>query len=196
MSQACPLSPLLFAIAMELMAPCATTVRALRGLTMRETAFHDTEENLMGARDLLEEFGRLSGLGVNWQKSKLFPLARREQLTIEQRKPRCLTYLWVKIYHNRVNLLEDNVGCVIGTPRSFMNFWGALPLSVMGRIALLKTVALPRFLDIFTTLSRWIPGAQFRELKTLSRVYLGIRASESGIGHHAAPDSETRPRSL
>ncbi|KAJ1090709.1 hypothetical protein NDU88_003838, partial [Pleurodeles waltl] len=94
--QGCPLSPLLFALAME---PLAARVRAKTedwGVVRNGTShvislyaddaliyIRSAEEVLPPVMSLLCEFGEISGLIVNWGKSCIFPLvgwspARRE----------------------------------------------------------------------------------------------------------------------
>lgn len=82
----CPLSPLLLALAME---PLAITIRALariqgfqRASGVEKIALYadvvlflgDTQESLVAAMDIITDFGRISGVNINWDKSMLLPV--------------------------------------------------------------------------------------------------------------------------
>ena len=182
--QGCPLSPLLFAIAIEPLASWARLESSYKGIKVAEIEHRialyaddllmflaDTAVDLPRAEKLLENFGRLSGLKVSWSKTCLFPMTTAgrapESLQRLQWEPSCLQYLGVKIYHEKTDVLSGNISRAIRGLRSSVMFWNTLPLSVAGRIAIIKIIALPRLLYFFSTLPIWIPGAIFRELDSL-----------------------------
>lgn len=113
----------------------------------------------------------------------------------------CITYLGTRIYYTQANLLEGNVARAIRGLKRCIEFWGTLPLSVAGRVALLKMIALPRLLYYFRTLPIWSPVSVFKQLRSIivgflwasgrRRVALNIMMrprSEGGLG---VPDFET-----
>lgn len=85
--------------------------------------------------------------------------------------------------------------------KSNLEFWGTLPLSVAGRVALLKMVTLPRLLYYFRTLPVWIPASIFKQLQSMitgflwaagrRRVALKILIRPKSEGGLAVPDLET-----
>ena len=77
--------------------------------------------------------------------------------------------------HDPVDRLEGNMGAVVRALRSSIAFWESLPLSVAGRIALLKMVTLPRLFHFFGALPMWIPGNIFRELESEHCIHMGNR---------------------
>ena len=85
--QGCPLSPLLFALAMEPLAIMARTRADIRGFRRQmgedrialfadDVLFFlgDVETSLDRVMKMVGEFGQFSGLTINWEKSTLLPL--------------------------------------------------------------------------------------------------------------------------
>ena len=64
------------------------------------------------------------------------------------------------------------MGAAVRALRSSIAFWETILLSVAGRIALLKMVALPQLLYFFGTLPLWIPRAIFRELDSIYTAFI------------------------
>lgn len=215
--QGCLLSPLLFALAMEPLASHARSGARYLGLALRGEGQYislyaddlvlflsDMGEALEGARSLLRDFGRLSGLRVNWRKTSLFPITPREYAPVQVEdirwEPHCLPYLGTNIYHSPANLLEGNVSRAFRALKGSFGFWQTLPLSVADRVALLKMVALPRLLYFFLTLPIWIPGPVFQQLRTMTtgfvwgsgrrRVAMAIMMRPRADGGLAVPNFE------
>lgn len=106
-----------------------------------------------------------------------------------RREPRCLPYLGTNIYHSPADLVEGNIGRALRGLKGSLAFWSTLRLTVAGRIALLKMVALPRLLYYFRTLPIWLTGSTFRQLRSLVGVFLW------GTGRlQVALDTMMRPR--
>ena len=87
--QGCPLSPLLFALAMEPLAAVMRSKGGRRGIPLRDGShaislytddlllyLRDGEEHLESMLEDMQVFGRLSGLKLNAGKSFLFPIAK------------------------------------------------------------------------------------------------------------------------
>lgn len=203
--QGCPLSLLLFALAMEPLAAQARSGRAYRGIDIHGQVHYralyaddlllflaDAESELRGANRLLHAFSKVAGLKVNWSKSCLFPARRgRVGLQISEGvtwEDRCLPYLGTQIYHSQEDILEGNIGKAIRGAKSNFEFWGSLPLSVAGRVALLKMITLPRLLYYFRTLSVWIPTKFFKQLRSMISAFIW------GTGRRVALSTLMRPR--
>ncbi|XP_069059669.1 zinc finger protein Xfin-like [Pleurodeles waltl] len=164
--QGCPLSLLLFVIAME---PLAARLRQHHN--HRELAFpqrpilismyadgialyvRDPQRHLNALFDEIVCFGRFSGITINWSKSVVLPLS--EATTHEYPigwadgpvrylgvwLSRDVTTLWSATYGKAITWLEDKV-----------ELWRSLPLSLTGRITIAKMVILPKFLYLFINL--------------------------------------------
>lgn len=80
--------------------------------------------------------------------------------------------LGVRIYNKAVDLFEGNIGRALRSTRSNLDFWASMPLSVAGRVALLKIITLPRLLYYFVTLPIWIPGKCFAQFNSMVSSFL------------------------
>ena len=127
--QGCPLSPMIFALAMEPLA-CRLRSQALQwGILIQGrhemvslyaddslVFLRQPEVNLVDLMEELDLFGVISGLRVNWPKSCVFPLKytpTRRQNPIRDInitwKYDTFKYLGIQIYHEEADLLEGNL---------------------------------------------------------------------------------------
>lgn len=157
--QGCPLSPLLFILAMDPLARCFQKNHLHRGIQFNTgpllvSLYADdilyVRKPHINLEPLIREtirFGLLSGLKINWGKSVIFPLYTcTAQSTCEFPLEWCsesTKYLGIHIHLDSSQVISLNYGRAIDSLATQIEKWIALPLSMTGRIALIKRIVLP-----------------------------------------------------
>lgn len=104
---------------------------------------------------ILEQFSEVTGFRVNWSKSQLFAInAKRgfgfsSDTTSEQ--------IYLRILGNVANFIPVNLSPVVNSVRAKLKAWDNLPLSLLGRINLIKIKILPKFTYLLRNSPQWIP---------------------------------------
>lgn len=183
--QGCPLSPLLFDIAIEPLAiairksPLVTGVK--RGDYIHKVSMYADDSmfflsnpniSLPEVLRIISDFGRISGYKVNLAKSLIFPMNKQaRQMSFSscpfQAIRDSFTYLGVTVTSNFRDLHKKNFKALLDKTKSDLSSWANLPLSLAGRINSVKMTILPKFLFLFQTLPVFIPKTYFKELDQL-----------------------------
>lgn len=180
--QGCPMSPLLFALAIEPLAISFRSNKHIIGITrnnieQRVSLYADDlllyiskpDISIPTVLSILEHFGRISGYKLNYTKSELFPLNLAVQQYPLTRFPfrivsDCFTYLGIKITAKFGNLFKCNFTPLLERVRHDLDRWSLLHLSVAGRINTIKMNVLPKFSFLFQCVPVFIPLSFFRKL--------------------------------
>ena len=181
--QGCSLSPYLFDLAVE---PLAIALRAEEGITgisrggkVHKVALYADDLLLYISNPtvsipklllILENFRYLSGYKLNYSKSLLLPINRADgdysefPFKIERNM---FTYLGIKVTHKMENLEKHNFKSLLERTKQDLGKWSALPISLAGRINIVKMTVLPKFLYVFQMIPIFIPLKTFKQLDRL-----------------------------
>lgn len=114
-------------------------------------------------------FGELSGLKINWNKSIIF-LLRSSTIPIVLDFPLTWTtepvrYLGIQIHADPETVFRENCGRAVTKLEDDIERWIRLPISLLGRISLMKMVILRRFL--FLNIPMVLPAHFFKTITSI-----------------------------
>lgn len=122
--------------------------------------------------NIIEDFGHFSGLVINWEKSALMPVdpiyflpSPVGQLRVVDR----MKYLGIWLIKDPNQYIEDNFAPLLLRFRRKYDIWSRLPLSVAGRINLIKMIWMPQLLYKLHNSPVWIRMEWFKKIETLFR---------------------------
>ena len=183
--QGCPISPLLFALAMEPLAeairidPLVTGIQ-VGSLQHKFSLYADDillylsnpEASIVRAVEIIRSFGQFSGYKVNYSKSEAMPMTPNVSLSSNCSAPFCwspsgFVYLGIHVTPTLSGLYKANFVPLIRRIKGDLARWMVLPLSLLGRVNLFQINILPQLLYPFQmilvlltrkSLSVWGPG--------------------------------------
>lgn len=180
--QGCPLSPLLFALAIEPLSIALRTDSRIKGIVScgqeQKVSLYaddlllfitDFSVSIPAALSLLDLFGSVSGYKLNLCKSELLPLnkAAREyplhSLSFKIAKHQ-LKYLGVQVTNKFKDLYCANFTPLLTQVQKDFERWSVLTLSLAARINSIKMNILPQFLYLFQCIPVFLPQLFFRKL--------------------------------
>ncbi len=181
--QGCPLSPLLFTLAIE---PLAIAVRShsnilgIRSDTidLRISLYADDvilylthlAHSIPFLIQLLSLFGNFSGYKINQSKSCILLLNNGDSqipVLTQFNVVDSFVYLGIKITTNIDQISSANYQPLLNTISKFIERWKNLPISLIGRVNTIKMSVLPKILYLFQNIPLCPPSSFFTTLRRL-----------------------------
>lgn len=182
--QGCPLSPMLFAIAIE---PFAISLRSMQEYTgvIRAKVEHKVS---LYADDLLlyishpsisvpaimnkmNQFSLISGYKLNIDKSTIFPINVTGDEVKQYRLPFKISdqfkYLGITVTRSFTGLYNQNFAKLVELTIKDCDRWSYLPLSLAGRVNVVKMSILPKFLFLFQSIPFYLNKSFFKKLDNI-----------------------------
>uniref|UniRef100_A0A670HV34 Reverse transcriptase domain-containing protein n=1 Tax=Podarcis muralis TaxID=64176 RepID=A0A670HV34_PODMU len=166
--QGCPLSPLLFIMALEVILNKIRATSEIRGIKIGTKEFKlkayaddlmlslENPQRSMGVvLEKIEEFGKLSGFKLNKVKTKMLTKNIRKEgnekleRTYGIKVVKKVRYLGIWLTTKNINLIQDNYSATWKEIKRDLETWNRLKLSWRGRMAAIKMNLLPRMLFLF-----------------------------------------------
>ena len=188
--QGCPLSPLLFALAVEPLAIWLRSENGFEGIThhgqLQKISFYADDlllyvsnpaSSLPIILDIIEKFGKYSGYKLNLGKSDYIPINPVADLLPHSFPPfrkatNGLKYLGILVTRSFSELFAKNYNPLLERCNLDLARWSSLPLSLIGRVNLIKMSLLPKFLYLFQHIPVFIRKTFFSNLDQLIGFFL------------------------
>lgn len=188
--QGCPLSPLLFALAIEplsIMLKATPSIHGIRRWGLEHKVSLYADDLLLYVSDpvacsphivdLLSKFGTFSGYRLNFSKSECFPLNNLALQLPATTLPFPMSapgfrYLGINITRTLPALYSENFTPLVDKLKLDLQRWAILHLSLAGRVNCVKMNVLPRFLYLFQCLPVFLPKSFFSLMDKLISSFL------------------------
>lgn len=136
----------------------------------------DTGPSLWEALQIIKDFGRHSGLRMNWSKSQILPLDISSpthcSTSLPLQRVASIHYLGIQITRDPLEFLGNNIELLFRYLKSRIQSWARLPLGVMGRINIIKMIIMPKLLYVFWNSPVLIPLKIFKSLDTIINSFI------------------------
>lgn len=188
--QGCPLSPLIFALALEPLAAAIrdnTTIKGVQAGRMEHKLFLYADDILLLSTNpeatvpqilsLIDTFSHISGYKINWGKSEAMPLSKLCSPRIRENwqfkwLPSGLVYLGIKLTPGLKDIMTENILPLLVKIESTLQNWGKLGMSLLGKINILKMMVFPQINYIIYLLPMGFPPPLLKKFNAVVNTFL------------------------
>uniref|UniRef100_A0A803SS30 Reverse transcriptase domain-containing protein n=1 Tax=Anolis carolinensis TaxID=28377 RepID=A0A803SS30_ANOCA len=169
--QGCPLSPLLFILTAEILLEAIRKREDLKGLRTKNNSFkirayaddivciiEDPLNQIMAWMEAIESFGEVAGIKINRDKTKILTknMSQTQKAAIQIKTGievvKKIKYLGIEFTASNTQLEKNNYDKKWREIKKKLKRWESLPISLLGKIAIIKMKVLAEILFLFQNL--------------------------------------------
>ena len=155
--QGCPMSALLFILAVETLAIGIRSNKLIKGIVINDkeikltqladdtTLFLNNTASLKSSLDFIDKFHKISGLKLNYTKTEVLPIGKHSQLECLSVKIVNAAYSLGIWYHSNIeDIIQENYLKKNSDLEKSLHIWKCRKLTLIGKNTVIKTLIVPK----------------------------------------------------